>query len=129
MKHNDQDQLLNEVFGGERLEAFRQATLERGLGALRHRRRRNRITKLCALACLPLIATLLFLLKETLPAKRVAILPTKDLPSVPAPNPNRAVKIINDEELFALFPNRSMALVGKPGHQQLVFLDWVWEGR
>jgi hypothetical protein len=33
------------------------------------------------------------------------------------------VKIINDEELFALFPNRAMALIGSPGHQQLIFLD------
>jgi hypothetical protein len=33
------------------------------------------------------------------------------------------VKIITDEELFALFPNRAMALIGSPGHQQLVFLD------
>jgi hypothetical protein len=33
------------------------------------------------------------------------------------------VKIITDEELFSLFPNRSMVLVGQPGHQQLVFLD------
>ena len=30
---------------------------------------------------------------------------------------------INDDELFALFAGRSMALIGKPGEQQLVFLD------
>jgi hypothetical protein len=33
------------------------------------------------------------------------------------------VRVISDEELFALFPGRSLALVGPPGHQQLVFLD------
>ena len=33
------------------------------------------------------------------------------------------VKIITDEELFALFPNRAMALIGPPGRQQLIFLD------
>ena len=33
------------------------------------------------------------------------------------------VKIITDEELFALFPNRALALIGAPGRQQLVFLD------
>jgi hypothetical protein len=32
-------------------------------------------------------------------------------------------EIITDEELFALFPNRALALIGSPGHQQLVFLD------
>jgi hypothetical protein len=36
---------------------------------------------------------------------------------------SRDVKFITDEELFALFPNRPLALVGKPGQQQLVFLD------
>ena len=38
------------------------------------------------------------------------------------PAASQPVKIISDEELFALFPNRPLALVGKPGHQQLVFL-------
>ena len=33
------------------------------------------------------------------------------------------IKLITDEELFALFPGRSVALIGKPGHQQLVFLN------
>jgi hypothetical protein len=33
------------------------------------------------------------------------------------------VEFINAEQLFALFPNRPMALVGKPGHQQVIFLD------
>ncbi len=33
------------------------------------------------------------------------------------------LEIITDEELFSLFPNRPLALVGKPGHQQLIFLD------
>jgi hypothetical protein len=33
------------------------------------------------------------------------------------------VKLINDDELLALFPDRPVALIGKPGQQQLVFLD------
>jgi hypothetical protein len=33
------------------------------------------------------------------------------------------IKVISDEELFALFPRRSLALIGSPGHQKLVFLD------
>jgi hypothetical protein len=39
------------------------------------------------------------------------------------------VKFINDEELLALFPGRPLALVGKPGEQQLVFLDQLVAGR
>ena len=37
--------------------------------------------------------------------------------------PESKVEYITTEQLFALFPNRAMALVGKPGHQQLIFLD------
>jgi len=33
------------------------------------------------------------------------------------------VKFISADELLALFPNRPVALIGKPGSQQLVFLD------
>ena len=33
------------------------------------------------------------------------------------------VKMLSDEELFALFPGRSLALLGNPGQQELVFLD------
>jgi hypothetical protein len=33
------------------------------------------------------------------------------------------VEYITADQLFALFPNRPMALIGKPGHQQLIFLD------
>jgi len=33
------------------------------------------------------------------------------------------VEYITKEQLFALFPNRPMALLGKPGHQQVIFLD------
>jgi hypothetical protein len=33
-----------------------------------------------------------------------------------------AVRIINEEELFALFPGRSLALIGKPGGGQIFLL-------
>jgi hypothetical protein len=123
MKHDDQNQLLNEVLGGQHLEGFRQTTLENGLRALRQRRRRRRMTQVCAVACLPLLAAALLLsLRGISPVKRIAMTPVSRQQTVPTPNPKIAVKIISDEELFALFPNRSMALVGKPGHQQLVFL-------
>jgi hypothetical protein len=46
---------------------------------------------------------------------------TGEVAAVTAPEPG--VKIINDEELFALFPGRAVALIGKPGHRQFVLLD------
>ncbi len=124
MKHDDQHQFLNEVLGGESWEACRQTTLENGLSALRRKRRSRRGIQACVLTCLPLVAALLFLfLRETSPAKRITRSPTQSQTSAGLADPKLAVKIINDDELFALFPNRPMALVGKPGRQQVVFLD------
>jgi len=40
----------------------------------------------------------------------------------PAPPANR-VKIITNEQLLALFPERPVALIGAPGTQRLMFLD------
>jgi hypothetical protein len=39
-------------------------------------------------------------------------------PAAPAP-----IRTISDEELFALFPDRQLALIGPPGDQRLLFLD------
>jgi hypothetical protein len=36
---------------------------------------------------------------------------------------NGKVKYITKKELFALFPNRPIALIGEPGHQQFLLLD------
>jgi hypothetical protein len=43
----------------------------------------------------------------------------------PAPLPNAAppIKVLTDDELLALFPNRSVGLIGRPGHQTLAFFD------
>ena len=49
--------------------------------------------------------------------------PSSQIASQPKTPLTPAVKTITDDELFALFPGRSMALIGKPGHQELVFLD------
>jgi hypothetical protein len=43
--------------------------------------------------------------------------------AVPAAEAAAPIKVISDEDLLALFPDRSMALLGPPGQQQLVFLD------
>jgi hypothetical protein len=49
--------------------------------------------------------------------------PAEILVAHPAADIGSEVKLINDEELFRLFPGRSLALIGKPGEQKLIFLD------
>ena len=123
MKHHHQDRLLNEILDGKRLETLRHATLESGLGALRRRRQKRRIAQVCMLASLPLIALAMLLLYTQSRVQSVVKSDPASLPLAVGRNASPQIKLLTDEELFALFPNRSMALVGKPGHQQLIFLD------
>ena len=119
MKRSDQHDLLRELFEGDALSDFRRASLEGGLAAIRQQRRRRRALRVSALAALPMLLALAMVLHRG---------PESAKPRT-VPNASRAettkVKFITDEELFALFPDRPMALIGKPGQQRLVFLDTV----
>jgi hypothetical protein len=128
MKRHDQDKLLRETLSGEEVSDFRQASLAGGLAAVRRRRRYRRAAQFSALAVLTLLVALgiAHQRKQEKLSREVASLKPNSatLAGSPAPSAETAkVKIISDEELFALFPGRAMALVGKPGEQQLVFLD------
>jgi hypothetical protein len=125
MKPPEQSNLLKEILAGEELADFRQASLEQGLNALRQRQRRRRGVRIGTVLLLPLFFVLMFLSRRTPETSRQQIASIKPittaLPTPPAGGQD--TKLITDEELFALFPNRPLALVGKPGQQQLVFLD------
>ena len=131
MKPHDPNPLLKEILLGDELTDFRQASLEKGLYAIRRHQRHRRGMRLGALLMLPLILTLAILSR---PAPEHSNRPITSINPTPAtlltpPTDNRDTKSITDEELFALFPNRPLALVGKPGQQQLVFLDATAKGR
>lgn len=118
MKRSEQDRLLREILEEGEAANFRAASLARGVDLLQRRRRRNRMAQACATALLPGLLVFGLVLHQ---ASRPSAMPPA---ARPAPQTDTArVKIINDEELFALFPNRAMALIGSPGHQQLLFLD------
>jgi len=125
MKRHDQDKLLNELLAGAETAEFRNASLAHALKAMRRDQRRKRALRGGALVlAVGLLGAFMWLNSRpggvsSLP-NQVATNPA-DLPrSEPKPPP---IKYISDDELFALFPNRAMALIGKPGRQQLVFLD------
>jgi hypothetical protein len=124
MKHPDENPLLREILADEPLAALRHTSLEQGLGAMRRARRLHRAARVGTLALVPVLLIVALTLHK--PAQETASRPpTPGAPqaSVVAPPAESGVKMISDEELFALFPGRSLALIGKPGHQQLVFLD------
>lgn len=115
MKRSEQDQLLREVLADERLEQLREASLAGMLGLARRRRRtRAFISGAAASLALVLVA---FVLLQRESGLRPGLPVTRSSPSQPA------IPTITDEELLALFPDRAVALVGKPGAQQLIFLQ------
>jgi len=125
MKPLEPSSLLKEILAGDELAVFRRASLEQGLTALRRRQRQRRGVRIGTVLFVPLLLVLVFRSRRPLETSRLQIASlqpsTTALPTPPADG--RATKLITDEELFALFPNRPMALVGKSGQQQLVFLD------
>ena len=123
MKRTEKDDLLKDLLSGDELAEFRQASLERGLKALAARRTRRQILRACA-GCSLLLA-LVAVLSPWLPghSRRNSVASAPSDAAAPAPSHTCEIKFISDDELMALFPNRPIALIGKPGHQQFVFLD------
>jgi hypothetical protein len=113
MKRSHQDRLLREVLADENLEAVRTASLEQGVALLR-RRRRRRVLLSGTAASLAFAAILLLSSRQH---------PSHEQPAAIVPTAISGVKLIDDEQLLALFPDRTVALVGAPGRQELVFLD------
>ena len=111
MKRSDQNRLLGELFADENVERLRAASLAGALNVLRARRRRRAFVSGAA-ASLGLAVAVLVSTRHR-PPEEVIVAPTE-------PKRN-AVKIISDEQLLALFPDRSVALIGRPGEQRLLF--------
>jgi hypothetical protein len=115
MKPSDQDRLLREIFSDATVDHVRETSLARGIGALRGRRRRRTVLASAA-ASLAVTASLVVALRHHDPVAST--------PPILVPRPIVSpVATITDEQLLALFPNRSVALVGVPGEQRLLFLD------
>jgi len=113
----EKNELLNEVLGGEELNAFRDATLAHGMGAMRRRTRRRRQFQAVAIMSPLLVLALHSHFQRAIPV----VLKSAPTPTAVAQIGN--IKYITEKELFALFPNRPIALIGEPGHQQFLLLN------
>ena len=121
MKPSEKQKLLAEILPGEDAADFERASLARGLAGLRRRRRRGYLIRASALVVVVGLVTLGIFLKEHDAVRRGAA--DTQLASAPAAVVAPHVEVISDDELLAMFPGRSLALIGKPGQQRLVFLD------
>src|SRR5262245_8306706 len=115
MTEHDQNQLLRELLSGEETSDFRRSSLETGLVSIRlqhKRRQRVRVLGLFLVVALFPAAILFIELSNQSPGEksvemehRVASFRTNEKPET---------KFITDDELFSLFPDRSLVLIGKP---------------
>ena len=118
-KEAEQDELLADVLADG--THFRATTLELGLAEMQRVRKRRRAARLGAVVCAPLLvlATAIFL-REFLARH------TNNPPRVVQVGkviPGTSIRVLSDEELLAMFKDRPVALVGKPGNQRLLLLD------
>lgn len=114
MKSSDRDHLLRNVLADEALEQARATSLEAMLRSVRRRRQRRALVTGGA-ATLVVALSLAVLIQRWPAGARDEV----SSPTTPAP----AVRTISDEQLLALFADRSVALVGRDGAQQLLFFD------
>jgi hypothetical protein len=119
MTDQDKNQLLEEILGDDQLEQLRQGSLARGLKEMRRRRQRALAARVSMMALPALLLAVAVFYPWVQPAHRAPVPRAMALASAASSK----VEYINIEQLFALFPNRPMALVGKPGHRQVIFLD------
>jgi hypothetical protein len=123
MKNREKESFLSEILADDRLADLREDSLLKGIVLLRRQRRRRLILQTSLASAL--ICLLLFSIAQrpTSPPLQSNLLSARPVPAQPSTKAVTAVKHLTDDELLALFPNRSVALIGEPGHQQLVFLE------
>jgi hypothetical protein len=119
MTDHDKNKLLGEILGDDELNQLRQGSLLRGLNEMRRRRQRAAIARV-SMMVLPILLLAVAVFYPRVQPIHPALKPMAMAHTAEAAS---KVEYINKEQFFALFPNRPMALVGKPGHQQVIFLD------
>ena len=119
MKRSQQDRLLRDLLADEALDELRTTALDQMLVTARRRRQRRAL--LSTAAALGVIVAAAFLasrrMSSTIQPRPAAVA----APAAALSSPR--VATISDEQLLAIFADRAVALVGRPGEQTLLFLD------
>ena|SRR5688572_6419682 len=116
----EHEELLNEVLSSESSAELRTASLNYTLTAVRRQRRlRNAVRCASPVAALAVLAAILWY-RQAPPIRPVAFQPSViGGPTVPG----TSIRLVSDEELLAMFPDRPVALIGPPEERHFVFLD------
>src|SRR5262245_643223 len=102
MNRHEQKQLLAEILAGDDLSDFRTASLQRGLMALRHRCRQRRALRVCSLACLLALVPCVFWFGKVRAPLQQRLAHREPPPLPVSPSVKEEIKLLTDEELFAL---------------------------
>lgn len=123
MKTNPEpDDLLKQVLSDAASEEFRTASLQQTLAAAHQRKTTRRVMRAGAAIALCIgVVTLLFS-RSPKPSQPPMASNPPSAPSDPTV-PGTSIRVVGDDELLAMFPDRPVALVGPPEKRQLVFLD------
>lgn len=118
MNPRHEERLLKALLADDALEQVREASLAGALAEIRRRRRRR--TAISTVAGSLALALLVILISGqtgmTIFSRRGPVAETTRHP------PAAKVKVIDDEQLFALFPEQAVALLGSPGGQRFLVL-------
>src|SRR5262245_36198359 len=126
MKPNDQDSLLAEILSGAELENLRHTSMARSLAAMKTKRRKRMAGRIALGIIIPALFAFTFMRRSS--ESKSPIVARHQIEQVPhqtaqAAPQAEAIKTIGDDELLALFTDRGVALIGKPGNQRLMVFD------
>lgn len=118
-----ENELVRDLFSELVTDDLREQSLTAMLQYSRQRQRRRRVagSVVVALAMAAFLG-LLFVETET-PTHKAALNPTIASALNPSVVEGTPIRVLSDEDLFALFPDRSVGVVDDRGGYQLVFLD------
>ena len=125
MQTPERDELLEEILSGESTNNLRERSLERTLTAVRRQRQwHNTLRGACVVGLVGLIVTVVWNKHQPSEEPEIAAGSRNAGQMETAKTvPGTSIRVINDDELLAMFPGRPVALVGPPQNRQFVLLD------
>ena len=124
MKRSPNDRLLRELLTADGAPDLRRVSLERGLAAMQRRQQHRHLRRMILCVGLPVALAVGFLLKPTFTsARRTRLAASRNVPALAVRTVAPPIEIITEAELLALFPDRPVALIGKPGGQRLLVFE------
>lgn len=122
-RNNEREELLADVLTDD--DQLRAATLQAGLNEMRRVHKRQRVLRVAgAMTCMSaiIVAMLLSAHRFLLTGRKAADSPSS-VTRVEEMIPGTSIHVLSDEQLLEFFRGRPVALVGRPGDQQLLLLD------